>query len=237
MSSLDYFEDNAFPRVAYANGNIYIAYADLPTTNNGMTDQGDIFLIEASVNWSTHALTLSSGPRRVNNDGTQTDQWNPSIAANPLGTELFIGYYSRQNDPDTNSWFMAYGAKTFITNGLAFATFDCFPVSQTQFQPMFAGTNAAASVWAFDPVWPPGCVCLDANGVYDGGTACFILDCPPSSYLSTASAYESFSADDYTWSNSDSNYFYFAWCDRSRTNGTTPHARPDADIKLAKIRQ
>jgi len=42
-----------------------------------------------------------------------------------------------------------------------------------------------------------------------------------------------FCADDYTWSVADSNYFYFAWCDRSRKYQNT---RPDADINLAKIK-
>ncbi len=36
------------------------------------------------------------------NDMTLTDLWEPSIAANPAGTEIFIGYYSRQNN--LNHW-------------------------------------------------------------------------------------------------------------------------------------
>jgi len=78
--------------------------------------------------------------RRINNDRTQTDQWNPSIAVNPAGTELLIGYYSRQKDAG-NSMIMAYGAKGYITNGLANATFECFPISTNSFPPLFAGTT------------------------------------------------------------------------------------------------
>ncbi len=238
----DHFSDNAWPRVAYAHGKIYIAYADLPTTNNGTTDRGDIFLMEASINWANHWLNLSSGPRKVNNDATQTDQWNPSIAANPAGTELFIGYYSRQNDPTTNSWIMAYGAKCLITNGLPLATFDCIPISPTNFLPMFAGTNAANTTWAFDPVWPQACVCLDTNAGYaTGDNSCNILSCPnwPGQFYgySTVNTYVNFCADDYSWSSSDSNYFYFAWSDRSRTFGTAPKVRPDSDVNLGKIKQ
>jgi len=99
-NSNDYFIDNCFPKACYANGNIYIVYADTPTSMQ-TTDRGDIFMLEASVNWSTHALAVSTGPKGVNNDGTQTDPWDPSIAVNPSGTELFVGYYSRQNDPVT----------------------------------------------------------------------------------------------------------------------------------------
>jgi hypothetical protein len=233
--SNDHFVDNSYPRVAYANGNIYLAYCDLPTPGSP-TDRGDIFLLEAPVIPANRSLIVTAGPRRVNNDSTLTDQWNPSITANPSGTELFIGYYSRQNDPVTNSWITPYGAKAFITNGLTAATFDCFPISPTNFLPVFAGTNAANDTWAFDPVWPQHCVCLDTNAAYAGGSACFVLDCPPSAYVSTLDTYSHFCADDYTWSCSDADYFYFAWCDRSRVVGTVPHTRSDADIQFAKIR-
>jgi hypothetical protein len=241
-TTADNFEDNAFPHVAYANGNIYIAYADLPSTNNGTKDRGDIFLTEASVNWLTHALSVNYGPRAVNNDRTQTDQWNPSIAMTPSGNELFIGYYSRQNDPTTNSWIMAYGAKAYITNGLANATFESIPISSTQFQPMFAGTNYLTNIWTFDLVWPASCLCLDINALYVGTTNCnpgLCTNWPGGLPLgfSTPATYVNFQADDYTWAASDTNYFYFAWCDRTRTNGSSPHTRPDADIKFAKVQQ
>lgn len=156
------------------------------------------------------------------------------------GTELFIGYYSRQSDPTKNSLIMAYGAKAFITNGLTLATFDCFPISPTRFLPAFAGTNDSNNTWAFDPVWPQGCICLDTNAVYTGQTNCNFLSCPhwPGQIyrFSTDSLSINFRADDYTWSTDDSNFFYFAWCDCSRTNGTPPQTRSDADVKLAKIK-
>jgi len=56
-------------------------------------------------------------------------------------------------------------------------------------------------------------------------------------WLSGGSGDEHFCADDYTWAASDNSYFYFAWCDRSRTHGTPPHIRPDADVKFAKTKQ
>jgi hypothetical protein len=48
--------------------------------------------------------------------------------------------------------------------------------------------------------------------------------------------------DDNTWADADGSYFYYAWSDRSSicTNvigGTNYTTRPDADVKLAKIRQ
>jgi hypothetical protein len=238
----DYFIDNAFPHVTYANGCIYIVYADVPSLTN-TTDRGDIFLIEAQVVWTNHALSVTAGPRKVNNDGTQTDQWDPSISSNPSGTELFIGYYSRQNDPVTNSWIKAYGAKAYITNGLNAATFECIPIAPTSFQPLFAGTSVPpTNTWAFDPVWPPGNVCLDTNAVADGQQGSNPTQCPAwpnngGDGFTTSSEYATFRADDYTWSASDSSYFYFAWSDCSRTNGTVLKGRPDPDVKFAKIKQ
>ena len=38
------------------------------------------------------------------------------------------------------------------------------------------------------------------------------------------------------WSASDTNYFYFAWCDCSRVDGVGAKTRPDSDIKFAKIK-
>ena len=126
----DYFVYNAFPRVAVnpMNGRIYLVYADLPFPGSS-TDRGDIFINEGvpqgdgSLNWTA--------VRKVNNDGTATDQWNPSVVINPVGTEIFIGYYSRQGDPSSNALIKAYGAKSNLTNGFATATFDVFPISAT----------------------------------------------------------------------------------------------------------
>jgi hypothetical protein len=225
-ASSDFFDSNGFPRVAVANGRIYVVYADLPYAGSA-ADRGDIWLAEGLIN-ADHSLTLN-GARKVNNDGTTTDQWNPSIAVNLSGTEIFVGYYSRQNDPN-NSWIMAYGAKANISGGLATATFDCFPIAPTAFQPLFAGTSAPAlGGWAYDPVWPQVGVCLDTTARYAGTGAC--------TNVITADTYVNFCADDYTWAGADSSFFYFAWCDRSRNFGTVPNVRPDEDVKFAKIRQ
>jgi hypothetical protein len=63
----------------------------------GASCEGVIFLANAATS-SDGSLTMTTPKARtVNNDRTQTDQWDPAIAAKPRGTELFIGYYSRQN--------------------------------------------------------------------------------------------------------------------------------------------
>src|SRR5436190_2644839 len=203
----DFFISNGVPFPAFANGRVYLAYADLPSTNS-TSDHGDIFLAEFTTN-SDHSLSLSA-IRKVNNDRTSTDQWNPAIAVNPAGTELFIGYYSRQNDPLTNSWITDYGAKAFVTNGLSQATFECIPISPKNFLPMFAGTNVPSNTWAYDPVWPQGGVCLDTNAMYAGTgdsscTTCHWTKYPSCIGVVTFNNHVNFSADDYTWAAADSN--------------------------------
>jgi hypothetical protein len=212
----------------------------------GALAQGDIFLAEAATN-SDGSLTMTTPKARtVNNDRTLTDQWNAAITVKPGGTELFVGYYSRQNDA-SNSWIMAYGAKGDIANGLTNATFDCFPISQNSFPPLFSGTNADADM-EFDPVYPPAAdLCFDQYARVDCLDAAKPNPPCPSGDLNVG-YYSSWVQDDNTWAAADSSYFYYAWCDRSRTwtndfskyttnfNGQAT-SRPDADVKFAIIRQ
>ena len=226
----DYFVSNAFPRVAVnpINGRIYLVYADLPFPGSS-TDRGDIFINEGvpqgdgSLNWTA--------VRKVNNDGTATDQWNPSVAIIPTGTQLFVGYYSRQGDPSNNALIKAYGAKSNLTNGFATATFDVFPISATAFPPLFPGTSTPPqNIWMYDHIWLQGGVCLDSN-------AMVVNPCPPNPFWTSGFEYQHFMADDYTWVTTDGSYFYFAWCDRSDTFYSGSNSRPDPNIRLGKIRQ
>ncbi len=225
----DYFVSNGFPRVAVnpSNGRIYVVYADLPAVGS-TSDRGDIWINEGipnadnSLNWT--------GARKVNNDGTTTDQWNPAIAINQTGTWLFVGYYSRQGDTANNALIKAYGAKANLANGFATATFDVFPISATSFAPLFPGTTTSTppqNTWMYDHVWTQTDVCLDQNAN--------VVQCP--AFQTTGPLYQNFMADDYTWASADSSYFYYAWCDRSRTYGSGGNTRPDADVNLARIRQ
>ncbi len=230
----DYFVSNGFPRVAVnpANGRIYVVYADLPFAGSS-TDRGDIFIQEGVAD-ATGALTWS-GEIKVNNDRTATDQWNPSIAINPAGSRLFVGYCSRQGDPSNNALVKAYGAKANIAGGLVGATFDVFPISSVAFTNLFAGTtNSTPSnrPWLFDPVWPQTDVSLDASAkVVDTGS--------PSMVVVTGNTYAHFTADDYTWSAADSSFFYFVWRDCSDVcmnswKGTN-YVRADPNIRLGKV--
>ena len=237
-SSEDNFLIIPFPRAAYAKSHIYLAYSDLPCTNS-TTDQGDIFLADLYLTHSDGSLATPLVVRLndKNNDHTQTDQWDAAIAVNPQGTELFIGYYSRQEDTATaNSLIKAYGAKVYnIVNGLTNATIDCFPISPTAFPALFNGTNANQNL-QFDPVYPTN------DGLcYDQSARVVAIDYPCPSNTLFAGGLSYFFQDDNTWADADTNYFYYAWCDRSRTWTWTAfggqHTRPDADVKFAKIRQ
>ena len=232
----DHFISNGFPRVAVnpANGRIYVVYADLPFVGS-TTDRGDIFIQEASV-VGNGILTNWSGAIKVNNDRTATDQWNPSIAVNPSGTQVFVGYLSRQSDPSNNALIKSYGAKADISNGLSGATFDVFPISNVAFTNLFAGTtNSTPSTkpWLFDPVWSQGGVWLDAGArVVPAGAT--------NAVFQTEATYATFTADDYTWSAADGSYFYFAWRDCSDvcTNSWmgTNYVRADANIRFGKVK-
>ena len=233
----DYFENNAFPRVAVnpVSGRIYVVYADLPALGS-TADRGDIFLNEGVPN-SDGSLSWT-GAQKVNIDATATDQWNPSISVNPAGTKVFIGYYSRQEDPSANQMIRAYGAKVEISNGQITANICNFPIGVTPFPPLFAGTigsSPPSEPWRCDAVWPQGSVYMTrSNASYNP------LFNDPLNFI-TNDGYKNFCADDYTWTVADNTYFYFAWCDRSLPSwfqfNQTWYQRPDANISFAKIRQ
>ena len=230
----DYFNDNAFPRVAVnpVSGRVYVVYADLPSLS-ATDDRGDIFLNEGVPN-ADGSLTWT-GAQKVNIDVTPTDQWNPSIAVNPAGTKVFIGYYSRQEDIDFNWMIKAYGAKVEVSNGQITTNTCNFPISLAVFPPLFAGIISPSAPWNYDAVWCQGNVwMIKSNATYHS---------EPDPYLDfpTPFAYEHFCGDDYTWTVADNNYFYFAWCDRSLScvlpYGGASYLRADANIRFAKIRQ
>lgn len=228
----DYFLAVGFPRVAVnpSNGRVYVVYADLPFAGS-TTDRGDIF-IQQGIADATGELAWS-GAIKVNNDRTATDQFIPSVAVNPAGTGIFVGYYSRQGDPNNNALMRAYGAKANISSGLVGATFDVFPISSVAFTNLFCGTtNSTPSnkPWLFDPVWPQGDVLLDASARVVATNGIHL----------TSPIYANFTADDYTWSAADSTYFYFAWRDCSDicTNSWmgTNYTRADPNIRFGKIK-
>ncbi|MCP5523111.1 MAG: exo-alpha-sialidase [Verrucomicrobiales bacterium] len=85
--------------------------------------------------------------------------------------------------------------------------------------------------WKYDHVFPQAGVCLDTYARYSGSPV-DLFDC---SGVPTLDLYRDFMADDYTWAAADANYFYFAWCDRSRSCSLPGGGRPDSNVRLARI--
>jgi len=233
-SADDYFFSNSFPKTAAnpVSGKLYVVYRDSPSPGSAQVDQGDIYIVEGepaangTVNWSA--------TRRVNNDGTATDQWHPSVAISPDGQKLFVGYYSRQDNPSANDLVRVYGATANISSGLAAAAFTVFPLNQNSFPVLFPGSpavNPASQPWKYDHVWIQLGVKLDKDGRY--------TTIPADVRVTTTELNQNFCADDYTWVTSDSRYFYFAWCDRNLLSTHTfpvgSGSRPDPNVKLVKI--
>ena len=231
----DYFAAVSFPRVAVspANGRVYIVYTDLPFEGS-TTDRGDIFMQEGIAD-ATGGLAWS-GAIQVNNDRTLTDQYIPSVAVNPSGTGLFVGYYSRQGDPSNNSLIWAYGAKANVSGGLVGATFDVFPIGSSAFTNLYCGTTnstPSSKPWMFDPVWAQTGVWLDRSArVVDPSSTNAVHETTPT--------YANFTADDYTWSAADGSYYYFVWRDCSDvcTNSWmgTNYIRADPNIRFGRIK-
>ena len=86
------FRSNEFPHAAVnpITGDIYVTYNNKPAG----VDKGDIFLVQ-----STDGGVTWGAPLRINDDTTTTDQWQPTLAVTPDGSNLGIFYYSRQEDP------------------------------------------------------------------------------------------------------------------------------------------
>jgi hypothetical protein len=243
-SNSDYFDSNGFPRVTVNrnNGNIYLVYADQPAPGTNV-DRGDIWIQEGVVTNSDGSLKWS-GAIKVNNDRTLTDQWNPSVAVNPSGTELFVGYYSRESDSINNATIKAYGAKANLANGLTNSTFDSFPISTVGFTNLFWGTSTNIPndrPWLTDAVWVPQDLGMDSYArIVDINSVSNVF-----SPTGTFGGYQHFTSDDYTWANADSGYFYFAWRDCSDlctnkwvwNNLTNSYIRADPNIRIGKVAQ
>lgn len=85
---------NSFPHAVVnpVTGAIYVTY----NTNPAGVDKGDIFFVQSTNNGATW-----SAPVKVNDDPTTTDQWMPTLAVSPDGTQLMFNYYSREVDLTT----------------------------------------------------------------------------------------------------------------------------------------
>ncbi len=136
------FRSNAFPHVAInpVSGNIYVTYNDNPAG----TDKADIFFSQSTDGGATWSV-----PAVVNDDGTTTDQWQPTIAVTPDGSSLGIFYSSREEDTANNNLFKHYG-RTAAISGAAVAFLQSFAISDVASLPEFGRDGVVNTVYMGD---------------------------------------------------------------------------------------
>jgi|YelNatPaOPRAMG01_1025707.scaffolds.fasta_scaffold12882_5 hypothetical protein len=192
------------------SGHFYCVYVDKPT--NG-TSHPNIYFRQ-----STEGGTNWQAPIQVNVEpnGLPTDQWQPVLTVKPDGTQLFIAWYDRRDDPTNQSLIRTYGVFADLPVGSAVDFTNQFPISTTLFPPAFAGTNTI--VGAYDPANPPylhpdfGCI----PGWFQGVYARFM--------------------GDYDRAFSDLSYVYYTWGDnRLWSTGATGTTRQQADVRCVRL--
>jgi len=197
-------------------GNLYVAYADRGTNNQ---DRADVFFVrsaDAGTNWTA--------PVRVNTDSTFNDQWMPVLAVKPDGTQLFIAWYDRRNDPN-NGWIEIYGCfGTIATNGDVVLGSE-FKISTTSFPMVFAGTDTNSLVRGnYDPVYPPEGVNLHWN----------YPEWPTNNLIVTAVSYAPH-VGEYNGVCAQDQYVYFTWTDYRLPASCGLSSRNQSDIRLVRL--
>ena len=79
--------------------NLHIVYAG-DGDGTGGPDESDVFHVRCSPT-GMNGVGQCTAPKKMNDDGTQTDQWHPYINAGP-GGQLVAFWYDRRNDPTNN---------------------------------------------------------------------------------------------------------------------------------------
>jgi hypothetical protein len=141
-ASYSYFRSNSFPHVAVNNvsGHLYMTFNNEPAG----ADKGDVFMT-----MSTDGGATWSAASRVNDDATTTDQWQPTIAVTPDGTNIGIFYCSRQEDIANNNLFKYYG-RTGTISGSTVTFAPSFAVSDVASLPEFGRDSPVNTVYMGD---------------------------------------------------------------------------------------
>jgi hypothetical protein len=136
------FRSNSFPHVAVnpVSGHLYATFNNNPAG----TDKADIYMT-----MSTDGGATWSAPVQINDDGTITDQWQPTIAVTPNGNRIGIFYYSRQEDTAGNNLFKYYG-RTGVISGSVVTFAPGFAISDVASLPEFGRDNVVNSVYMGD---------------------------------------------------------------------------------------
>jgi hypothetical protein len=132
----DGFRSNSFPHAAVnpVNGDIYVVYNDDPDGASQGTDRANVYMVMSSdggATWTT--------PELINDDGTTTDQWQPTIAVTPDGTHLGIFFYSRENSDFNNNF--SYNGRIGKITGSTVTFTPTFQISEIYSLPEFGRDN------------------------------------------------------------------------------------------------
>src|SRR5499426_2018449 len=136
------FRSSEFPHAAVnpVTGNIYVTFANNPAG----VDKADIFVAQSTTGGATWGA-----PVRDNDDATTTDQWQPTLAVTPDGSNLGIFYYSRQEDPVNNNLFKFYG-RTASISGATLTFTPSFAISDVASLPEFGRDAVVNSTYMGD---------------------------------------------------------------------------------------
>ena len=134
------FRSNAFPQAVVnpANNQIYVVYDD----KGSGSDRADVFFRQSNDGGATWTAA-----RKVNDDSTTRDQWQPSLAVTPDGQHVGVFWYDRRLD----------SANTMIDRFGVVGTVSGTTVS--------FGGNQQITTMSFPPVFGQDPV---VNGVYMG---------------------------------------------------------------------
>ena len=142
LTSFSSFRSNAFPHVAVnpVSGHLYLTFNNNPAG----TDKGDIYFV-----MSTDLGATWSAPITINDEGTTTDQWQPTIAVTPDGTNLGIFYNTRQQDTAENNLFK-YAGRLGTISGSTVTWTPSIVISDVASLPEFGRDNVVNSVYMGD---------------------------------------------------------------------------------------
>jgi hypothetical protein len=141
------------------------------------------------------------------------------MAIKPDGTQVFVAWYDRRNDLQSNSMIQVYGAvaKFPITGSSNFT--KNFLISTAQFPPVFTGATMNGTN-QFDTAYPPA--------VRNDGTNCPTFNGALAGHMG-----------DYDTAVADDHFIYYTWGDNRHlctfTNGSSVLQRPQADVRFARI--
>lgn len=136
------FRTNSFPQAVASRttaGVIYLVYPDKPAG----ADKADIFFVQ-----SNNFGAAWSAPVRVNQDGGTNDQFQPTIAITPNGSQLSIGWYDRRDSSDNSA--IDYFARQAALTGTTTTFGPELKLSNASFLPDFGRDNVVNTTFMGD---------------------------------------------------------------------------------------